>query len=140
MLRQRGVLARFGGVWHGHGRAALALSGLRETVTTPEYGPLDLWRQARDPTFSLRALMADKLAVDLVAQAPRLDVPVHVVAGVHDQIAPLALAERWVSALEAPRGKRLVRFERSAHLAHIEEPGRFETVVREAAAGGHLPV
>ncbi len=135
MLRQRGVLARFGGVWHGHGRAALVLSGLRDYLATPEYGPRDLWRQARDPTFSLRALMADKLAVDLVAQAPRLDVPVHVIAGVHDRVAPLGLAERWVSSLDAPRGKRLVRFERSAHLAHVEEPARFETVVREAAAG-----
>ena len=105
MLRQRGVLARFGGVWHGHGQAALALSGLRDILTTPEYGPLDLWRQARDPTFSLRALMADKLAVDLVAQAPRLDVPVHVVAGVQDRRA--ARARRAVG-LGAARDARAV--------------------------------
>ena len=133
MLRQRGVLARLGGVWHGHGQAGLVASGLRDYLTTPEYDLRDLWRQARDPAFSLRALMADKLAVDLMAQVPRLDVPVWVVAGAHDQIAPAALAARWVDALEAPRGKRLVRFEHSAHLAHVEEPGRFEAVVRQAA-------
>ena len=133
MVRQRGVLARFGGVWHGHGRAALALSGLRDYLTTPEYGPADLWRQARDPAFSLRALMADKLAVDLPVQAPRLTVPAHFVAGVHDRITPLALVERYAAALEAP-SVRVVRFERSAHLPFLEEPERFEAVVREAAA------
>ena len=133
MLRQRAVLARYGGVWHGHGQGALVRSGLRDYLTTPEYSLRDLWRQARDPAFSLRALMPDKLAVDLVRQAPRLGVPVWFVAGRHDQITPLALVERYADALVAPAGKRLAVFEHSAHLAFAEEPARFGQVVREAA-------
>ena len=132
MLRQRAVLARLGGVWHGHGRAALLWSGLRDYLTTPEYRPRDLWRQARDPSFSLRALMPDKQGVDLIHQAPQLDVPVWFVAGVHDQITPLGLVEQYANGLEAPAGKRLVRFEHSAHLPFLSEPGKFERVVREA--------
>ena len=133
MVRQRAVLARYGGVWHGHGQAALVLAGLRDALATPEYSLGDLWRQARDPLFSLRALMPDKLGVDLARQAPRLDVPAWFVAGRHDQITPLALVRPYVDALVAPAGKRLVVFEHSAHLPFAEEPARFEAVVREAA-------
>ena len=133
MMQQRSVLAHFGGVWHNHGATRLALSGLTDYLTTPEYGPRDLWRQARDPAFSLRALMADKLAVDLVRDVPRLDVPATFIVGVHDQIAPGALVDRYARALVAPRGAHVVRFEQSAHLPHIEEPARFEQVLRDAA-------
>lgn len=135
MLRQRAVLARFGGVWHGHSHRSLVVSGLHDYLTTPEYTARDLWRQARDPAFSLRALMSDKQAVDLVAIAPRLSVPAWFIAGVHDRIAPASLVERYVGALEAPAGKHLVRFEHSAHLPFLEEPQRFEGVIRDAAAG-----
>lgn len=134
MLRQRAVLARFGGVWHEHGHRALVASGLRDYLTTPEYTARDLWRQARDPAFSLRALMPDKQAVDLVALAPSLAVPAWFVAGVHDRITPLSLVEQYVGALDAPVGKHLVRFEHSAHLPFVEEPKHFEGVVRDAAA------
>ncbi len=133
MLRQRAVLTQFGGVWHGRGRLALAASGLRDALTTPEYTARDLWRQAQDPLFSLRALMPDKQTVDLVALAPSLSVPAWFVAGAHDQITPVSLVEGYVRALDAPAGKHLVRFERSAHYAFLEEPQRFEGVVREAA-------
>lgn len=135
MLRQRAVLARYGGVWHGHGHRALVASGLRDYLTTPEYTARDLWRQARDPAFSLRALMPDKQTVDLAVLAPRLSVPAWFIAGVHDQITPLALVEAYVRTLDAPAGKHLVRFEHSAHMAFIEEPTRFEGVIREAADG-----
>ena len=133
MLRQRALLARYGGVWHGRGQTDLVRSGLKDYLTTPEYRLADLWRQARDPVFSLRALMDDKVGVDLVQQAPRLEVPVWFAAGVHDRITPLALVERYMDGLDAPAGKRLVRFERSAHLPFVEEPERFEEVVRAAA-------
>ena len=133
MLRQRAVLARYGGVWHGHGQGALVLAGLYDYLTTPEYSVRDLWRQARDPAFSLRALMPDKLTVDLGQQVRRIDVPAWFVAGAHDQITPLGLVRPYVDALDAPAGKRLVVFETSAHLPFVEEPARFERVVREAA-------
>lgn len=134
MLRQRAVLARFGGVWHGHGQTGLVASGLRDYLATPEYTLRDLWRQALDPAFSLRALMPDKQSIDLVQQAPRLDVPVRFVAGVHDRITPPPLVARYADALEAPAGKQLFRFAHSAHLPFIEEPARFARVVCDALA------
>ncbi len=134
MLRQRAVLARFGGIRHGYGHRALVASGLRDYLTTPEYTARDLWRQARDPAFSLRALMPDKLTVDLMALAPSLSVPAWFIAGVHDQITPNSLVEKYVGALDAPAGKHLVPFEHSAHYSFLAEPRRFEGVIRDAVA------
>ena len=44
-------------------------------------------------------------------------------AGAHDYETPSALAEAWLAALHAPR-KGLVRFENSAHMMELEEPGK----------------
>ncbi len=133
MLRERAVLAAHGGVWHGHGAWALAVGDVWRALRTPEYTLLDLARQVADPFFSLRALVAEKYTIDLFEQAPRVEIPAWFIAGAHDWTTPSVLVERYVAALDAPRGTRLVRFERSAHLPFLEEPQAFEAVVREVA-------
>ena len=133
MLRERAVLARHGGVWRGHGTWALAAGDVWRALRTPEYTLRDLVRQAADPFFSLRVLVEEKYTVDLFVQAPRVEVPAHFIAGAHDWTTPSVLVERYVAAFDAPRGKRLIRFENSAHLPFLEEPAAFEAVVREVA-------
>lgn len=133
MLRERAVLAAHGGVWHGHGTWALAAGDVWRALRAPEYTLRDLARQIADPFFSLRALVEEKYTLDLFVQAPRVEVPAWFIAGAHDWTTPTVLVERYVEALDAPRGKRLVRFENSAHLPFLEEPGAFEAVVREVA-------
>jgi pimeloyl-ACP methyl ester carboxylesterase len=75
--------------------------------------------------------------IDLVELAPRLDVPVYFFTGRHDYNTPFELVEAYFEVLEAPR-KEIVWFERSAHMACIEEPERFQDelirVVAETAA------
>jgi proline iminopeptidase len=53
-----------------------------------------------------------------------MDCPVFIFAGAHDYETPSQLAIDWLAALAAPR-KGLVRFEHSAHMMEIEEPGKF---------------
>jgi pimeloyl-ACP methyl ester carboxylesterase len=74
------------------------------------------------------ALLADMEKVNLVASLPRLDVPVVMVQGRLDQVAPPAAAQRYADALQAP-SKRLVWFERSAHTPHLEEPDKFRDLL-----------
>ena len=62
--------------------------------------------------------------MDLAATLPRIDVPVVLVQGRHDQVAPGAAAQRYADLLQAP-DKQLVWFENSAHTPHLEEPGKF---------------
>jgi pimeloyl-ACP methyl ester carboxylesterase len=52
----------------------------------------------------------------------------------HDQVAPAGPAERYAELLEAP-GKQRVWFERSAHMPHLEEPGRFRELLAQVRLG-----
>jgi hypothetical protein len=54
--------------------------------------------------------------------------------GRHDRVAPPSAAERYAGLLEAP-SKQLVWFERSAHLPHLEEPGRFRQLLAQVRLG-----
>jgi pimeloyl-ACP methyl ester carboxylesterase len=54
--------------------------------------------------------------------------------GRHDQVAPLSAAERYAHLLEAPH-KQLVWFEHSAHMPHLEEPGRFRQLLAQVRPG-----
>ena len=93
---------------------------------------------------SLPRLLPAMMAYD-VRGVTRMDCPVFIFAGAHDYETPSALAERWLAALQAPR-KGLVRFENSAHMMELEEPGKMlvhlVSDVRPiaAAAGDAAPV
>jgi pimeloyl-ACP methyl ester carboxylesterase len=54
--------------------------------------------------------------------------------GRRDQVAPPAAAERYAERLQAPH-KQLVWFERSAHMPHLEEPGRFRQLLAQVRTG-----
>ena len=71
---------------------------------------------------------------------PRIEVPVHLFHGRHDQVTPGVCVVRWYDKLQAPE-KRLVWFEDSAHFPFLEEPARFrEEMLKVTAAGrSHRP-
>jgi pimeloyl-ACP methyl ester carboxylesterase len=79
-------------------------------------------------------LLPELATLDLMRTVPRLDVPVVIVQGRLDQVAPGAAAERYASSLEA-RSKQLVWFENSAHTPHLEEPEKFRELLMRVRAG-----
>jgi pimeloyl-ACP methyl ester carboxylesterase len=58
-----------------------------------------------------------------VRAVTHMDCPVFIFAGKYDYETPSQLAIDWLAALKAPR-KGLVRFENSAHMMELEEPGK----------------
>ena len=125
--RARWVM-NFGGVivgdtWNGQART-LAASLLR----SPDYSPAAVLRTVRGVTSSLAALLPLLASTDLVTTVPRLDVPIILVQGRLDQVAPGAAAQRFYDALAAP-SKQLIWFEHSAHTPQYEEPARFRDVL-----------
>jgi pimeloyl-ACP methyl ester carboxylesterase len=62
--------------------------------------------------------------IDLVRDATKLEVPVHLFAGRADHITPIDLVEEWLSVLDAP-SKRLDIVEDAGHLNLYESPARF---------------
>ena len=118
----------FGGVTTSETYASLARGLLASLVRSPDYSAADVIRTVRGITATQAALLPELAAMDLVRTLPRLDVPVVMVQGRHDQVAPGEAAQRYASSLQAP-SKRLVWFDNSAHTPHLEEPGRFRDLL-----------
>jgi pimeloyl-ACP methyl ester carboxylesterase len=123
----------FGGVTTGETYATLVRGLLASLVRSPDYSAADIIRTVRGITATQAALLPELASMDLAAALPRIDVPVVMVQGRHDQVAPGAAAQRYASALQAP-SKELVWFENSAHTPHLEEPGKFRDVLMEVRA------
>jgi len=125
--RSRWIM-NFGGVivgdtWNGQART-LAASLLR----SPDYSPAAALRTVRGVTSSQAALLPLLASTDLVTTMPRLDVPIILVQGRLDQVAPGVAAQRFYDALAAP-SKQLIWFEHSAHTPQYDEPARFRDVL-----------
>jgi pimeloyl-ACP methyl ester carboxylesterase len=118
----------FGGVTTGETYVTLARGLITSLLRSPDYSAADVPRAVRGITATQAALLPELATMDLAATVPRLDVPVVMVQGRQDQVAPGAAAQRYASALKAP-GKRLVWFENSAHTPHLEEPGMFRDLL-----------
>jgi pimeloyl-ACP methyl ester carboxylesterase len=107
---------------------------LASLLLSSDYSTADALRAVRGITATQAALLPELATLDLLRTLPRLDVPVVMVQGRLDQVAPSAAAERYAKSLEAP-SKQLVWFENSAHTPHLEEPEKFrELVMRVRAA------
>ncbi|HEX7183654.1 MAG TPA: alpha/beta fold hydrolase [Thermoanaerobaculia bacterium] len=92
---------------------------------------------AATPTFTYRrpvqqAILADLARYDLNPELPKLRMPALVATGRYDiNVAP-AVSYRIHKAIP---GSRFVVFERSGHMAFIEEPEAFQKVLEEFLAG-----
>jgi len=124
--------ADFGGVRRGATYRSLLGAQLRQLATSRAYSPLDLQRAIRAIPGTQNALLPDLVKIDLFDSVPRLEVPVSVFLGRHDQVAPPELTKRYFDALEAARGKNLTWFEGSAHMPQYEEPAAFRAALDTA--------
>jgi CubicO group peptidase (beta-lactamase class C family) len=129
VARQRQWLRRCGGMFHDpEGTSFVARYG----YASPEYSLLDVVRFAVGEAFSGVTMVRDLLgSVDLLAQVPRIEVPVFFFQGRHDRQTPSVLVEEYFAHLDAPRGKRLFWFEHSAHDLYREEPERMQRLLVE---------
>jgi pimeloyl-ACP methyl ester carboxylesterase len=142
LVAQRSILGRYGGEVHGNPRGGLpaVLGGL---LKAREYSWPDRINVFRGILAGMRLLWPQILSIDLLEQAPELEVPVYFLEGRHDHEAPSVLVERYHRVLRAPR-KTLVWFERSAHFANTEEADAFnrffvERLLPETAASRGAP-
>jgi len=118
----------FGGVTTGETYATLARALVGSLVRSPDYSAADVLRTIRGITATQASLLPELATMDLARTLPRLEVPVVMVQGRHDQVAPGEAAQRYTSTLQAPN-KQLVWFENSAHTPHLEEPAKFRDVL-----------
>jgi pimeloyl-ACP methyl ester carboxylesterase len=67
---------------------------------------------------------------DLRKDIPVVQVPVYFVSGIADYNTPWPLVKEYTSLLQAPE-KSFTLFDKSGHSPLFEEPGKFNTLVRE---------
>jgi pimeloyl-ACP methyl ester carboxylesterase len=120
---QRRWLVRYGGMMHAPDTGAIVsiLLNASECSITDCIGALTM----RDMKFSCRRLGDKIMGVNLLQEIPQLSVPVFFFAGCYDYTTPCVLVEQFYASLSAPY-KKLIWFERSAHMPHMEEPEKFQ--------------
>jgi pimeloyl-ACP methyl ester carboxylesterase len=119
----------FGGVHRQASYTGLLLKSLRQMVLSPDYSLADILRTLRGMRFVQDQLLPRLAHLDLFEMLPRLDVPVFLLQGRHDKVAPPDCLEQYYQALQAPRGKRLIWFDESAHMAQYEEASTFRATL-----------
>lgn len=62
---------------------------------------------------------------NVMEEVPQLLLPVYFITGENDRNTPLLPVEEYYSSLDAPEGKELIIFEKSAHTPFMAEPERF---------------
>ena len=124
----------FGGVRIGQTYNSMARGLLASLLRSPDYSLADAVRAIRGITATTAAVLPELEALDLTDTLPRLDCPVVMVQGRHDQVAPASAAERYAELLTAP-SKQFVWFEHSAHMPQLDEPGRFREVLAKVRLG-----
>jgi pimeloyl-ACP methyl ester carboxylesterase len=97
---------------------------------SPEYGIADTVAAFLGGGITFARVYDQLDDVDLDSQVPKLDVPVWFVEGRHDLNSFPVLAERYLSALDAP-AKHLVWFEHAGHNPMHEDAARFNSLLVE---------
>jgi pimeloyl-ACP methyl ester carboxylesterase len=120
--------SNFGGVTRNQTYATLARGLVSSLVRSADYSAGDVIRTVRGVTATQAALLPDLATMDLPRTLPRLNVPVVMLQGRHDEVAPGESAQQYASSLQAPR-KQLIWFENSAHTPHLDEPAKFRDVL-----------
>ncbi len=97
-------------------------------LRSSDYSARDIVRTVRGITQTQAALLPELATLDLLAAVPRLAVPVVMVQGRFDQVAPRDAALGYLEDVKAAT-KQLVWFRNSAHMPHLEEPAKFRDVL-----------
>ena len=107
---------------------------VRLGFASPAYSWIDIVRLWRGDRFSFTRLWREAFyRINLFEQAPRLDVSVYFFEGRHDYTVTVSaeMAEHYFRALDAPKGKELIWFEKSDHWPHLQEPEKYRAKLIE---------
>lgn len=130
-LTVRKWVYRFGGIVHDSRfeRPYVDLDEIRTILLSPVYPLMVRINLLLNPYFSIETLWEDLKELDLLVEAPSIEVPVYFLVGRHDIIVSHVLAELYFNELYAPEGKDLIWFENSAHRPFQEEKEKFHQVM-----------
>lgn len=97
-------------------------------LRSPDYSLGDVVRTIRGITTTQAELLPEINELYLERSLPQLDVPIVMVQGRLDMVAPGDAAQHFFDSLESP-SKQLVWFERSAHTPQFDESQQFRDLL-----------
>lgn len=124
ITRERIIIARkwpqhYGGLSAFRSDSSYFFRGPR---LSPEYTPAQVDDIDKGSMLTLGRVLPEFLEVDF-SNVKRFPIPVVMFLGRHDYTTPAAPTVSWMDQVDAP-AKRIVWFERSAHMVPWEEPGK----------------
>lgn len=91
-------------------------------LTSPSYSLMDLFDFIGGNLFSGEQLFAHWMAFDAKELGSRFELPIYIIQGERDIMAPKSLAQEWFDGIEAPR-KTFATMASSGHLIMFATPG-----------------
>jgi pimeloyl-ACP methyl ester carboxylesterase len=133
-------VSNFGGVTRNQSYGSVVRRLLASLVRSSDYSAGDVLRTVRGIAATQARLLPEMAELNLVRTVPHLDVPLVLVQGRLDKVAPADAAQRYFDNVVAP-SKELVWFEESAHTPQFEEPEKFRDLLirvqtSQVAVGG----
>lgn len=129
LMVQRNLMTKYGGEDYGESDGIIKAI-LIPLLRSPEYSLADLVKYYKGAFFCLEAMWEEIVDFDFNKEVIKLDVPVYLTEGRHDQNTPTEIAEKWFNNLSAPH-KEWIWFEKSAHSPIKNEPEAWgQTVMR----------
>lgn len=112
--------------WHefDHGDDWSPRSTYPMNLFVPEFTLTEQMRAGAGLVDTFATLYPQLQSVDFRTDVTSLEVPVYVVLGAHEADGRSSLVREWLPTLRAP-SVTLVEFDRSGHVPHLDEPGRF---------------
>lgn len=130
LYEQDGYLFRYGGVVHNNGVKQMGFLML-SFLTSPEYllseGFENFMMKGRK--FTMNAMWEEFSNINLTIEIQSVKVPIYFFEGKYDMAAPTVLVENFYDRLDAPKGKKIIIFENSAHFPIIEEKEKYEDLL-----------
>jgi pimeloyl-ACP methyl ester carboxylesterase len=96
---------------------------LRETLFAMirTYGLFGTAKALRNMNLIQRKLLPELVSLDLIANPPRLQVPVHYIFGEQDALTPSAIVKRLPAAIDAPACTAIL-VPKAGHMVHFDQP------------------
>ena len=131
-LRGR-LLADLGGIEHGKKFSAVLRETLFGMIRT--YGLVGTAKALRNMNLIQRQLLPELVSLNLLADPPRLAIPVHYVFGEQDPLTPAAMVKELPAAITAPEHTAIL-VPGAGHMVHFDQPDVVRSIAMSVRDAG----
>ena len=127
--RRASLLADLGTIEHGRTFRPLLRETLFSMIGT--YGVVGTVRALRNLSLIQRRMLPELVSLDLLANPPRLRIPVHYLFGEHDALTPAAAVKGLPAAIAAP-ASTVTLVPHAGHMVHFDQPDIVQSITLNA--------